>query len=82
MASYELNIIWVGVQVLVGVNFFLLHIIQTGYGARPTSCPMGARGSSPGVKRLGREADHSPPSSIEVKNNWIYTSTPLCAFMA
>jgi hypothetical protein len=23
---------------------------------------------SPGVKRLGREADHSPPSSAEVKN--------------
>jgi hypothetical protein len=29
-----------------------------------------------GVKRLGREADHSPPSSAEVKNAWIYTSTP------
>jgi len=23
----------------------------------------------------GREADHSPPSSAEVKNGWIYTST-------
>jgi hypothetical protein len=29
-----------------------------------------------GVKRLGREADHSPPSSTEVKNAWSYTSTP------
>jgi hypothetical protein len=29
-----------------------------------------------GVKRLGREADHSPPSSFEVKNAWSYTSTP------
>jgi hypothetical protein len=28
-----------------------------------------------GVKRLGREADHSPPSSPEVKNAWSYTST-------
>jgi hypothetical protein len=28
-----------------------------------------------GVKRLGREADHSPPSSTEVKNAWSYTST-------
>jgi hypothetical protein len=26
------------------------------------------RAASPGVKRLGREADHSPPSSAEVKN--------------
>jgi hypothetical protein len=29
-----------------------------------------------GVKRLGREADQSPPSSAEVKNAWSYTSTP------
>jgi hypothetical protein len=29
----------------------------------------------PGVKRQGREADHSPPTSAE-KKMWIYTSTP------
>jgi hypothetical protein len=29
-----------------------------------------------GIKRPGREADHSPPSSAEVKNAWSYTSTP------
>jgi hypothetical protein len=28
------------------------------------------------VKRPGREADHSPPSSAEAKNAWNYTSTP------
>jgi len=28
------------------------------------------------LKGLGREADHSPPSSAEVKNPWSYTSTP------
>jgi len=33
-------------------------------------------GSSPGVNRPGREADHSPPSSAEVKNEWIYIFTP------
>jgi hypothetical protein len=27
-----------------------------------------------GVKRPGREADHSPPSSAEVKKAWSYTS--------
>jgi hypothetical protein len=32
--------------------------------------------STPGVKQPGREADHSPPSSAEVKNAWSYTSTP------
>jgi hypothetical protein len=35
-----------------------------------------------GVERLGREADHSPPSSAEVKNAWNYTSTPQYIFMA
>jgi hypothetical protein len=30
---------------------------------------------SPGVKRLGREADHPPPSA-EVNNAWSCTSTP------
>jgi hypothetical protein len=37
---------------------------------------------SPGLKRPGREADHSPPTSAEVKNTWIYTSTSPYAFMA
>jgi hypothetical protein len=37
---------------------------------------------SPGVKRQGREADHSPPAGAEVNTMWIYTSTPSYAFMA
>jgi hypothetical protein len=35
-----------------------------------------------GVKRPEREADHSPPSSAEVKNAGSYTSTPQYVFMA
>jgi hypothetical protein len=35
---------------------------------------------SPGVKRPGREADHSPAASAEVKKMWIYTSTPPYVF--
>jgi hypothetical protein len=35
-----------------------------------------------GVKRPGREADNSPPTSDEVKKMWIHTSTPPYAFMA
>jgi hypothetical protein len=31
---------------------------------------------SPRINWLGREADHSPPCSAEVKNAWSYTSTP------
>jgi hypothetical protein len=33
------------------------------------------RALSPEVNRPGREADHSPPSSAEVKNTWSCTST-------
>jgi hypothetical protein len=43
---------------------------------------MGTGGSFPGVKRQGREADYLPPTSIEVKKMWIYTSIPSYAFMA
>jgi hypothetical protein len=39
-------------------------------------------GSFPGVKRQEREADHSPPTSAEVKKMWIDTSTPPYVFMA
>jgi hypothetical protein len=34
------------------------------------------------VRRTEREADHSPPSSAEVKNAWCYTSTHQYVFMA
>jgi hypothetical protein len=43
---------------------------------------MGTGDSPHGVKRPGREADHSPATSLEVKKIWIYTSTPPYAFMA
>jgi hypothetical protein len=39
------------------------------------------RAVSPGVKRPGREADHSPPTSAEAKKMWIYTPTPPYVFM-
>jgi hypothetical protein len=37
---------------------------------------------APGVKRPGREVDHSPSTSAEVKKMWICTSSPLYAFIA
>jgi hypothetical protein len=43
------------------------HCVQNGSGAHPASYPMGTRGYFPGVKRPGREADHSPPPNAEVK---------------
>jgi hypothetical protein len=59
-------------------EFYVLHVVQTGSGVHPTSYPMGVGG----VKRPGREADHSPQASAEVKHMWIYTSTTPYAFMA
>jgi hypothetical protein len=48
-------------------NFSLHHRVQNGSGAHLDSYQMGTRGSFPGVKLPGREAEHSPPSSVEVK---------------
>jgi hypothetical protein len=79
--GYGLDGRGVGVRVPVGARCSPLHVVQTGCGAHPSPYPMGTGGFSPGVKRPGREADHSPPST-EVNNTWIYTSTPPYAFMA
>jgi hypothetical protein len=46
---------------------FVIHHVQTGSGAHPSSCPMGTGAFSLGVKRPGCEADHLPPSSAEVR---------------
>jgi hypothetical protein len=55
-----------------GQGFLLCHSVQTGYGAHSASYTEGTRVLSQGVKRPGREADHSLPSSAEGS----YTSTP------
>jgi hypothetical protein len=58
-------------------NFSLHHRVQNGSGAHPASHPMGTRGSFAGVKQPGREADHSPPSSAEVKKRLeLYLHSP------
>jgi len=48
-------------------NFSLHHRIQNGSGTHLASCAMGKGALSLEVKQPGREADHSPPSSTEVK---------------
>jgi hypothetical protein len=49
--------------------FSLLHSVQTDSGAHPASYPFDKEGFSPGVKRQGREADHSSQSSADVKKS-------------
>jgi hypothetical protein len=46
----------------VGKNVLLLHVVQTGSGAHPTSYPTGTGSSFP-----AGEPDHSSPASAEVK---------------
>jgi hypothetical protein len=47
--------------------------VQTGSGAHPASCTMGAGGKA----RPGRDADHSPLSSAEVENKYdLYLLSP------
>jgi hypothetical protein len=53
------------------------NIAETCSEAHPAPSPM-----STGVKWLGREADHSPRASAEVKKTWICTSIYPYVFMA
>jgi hypothetical protein len=56
--------------------FYFLHHFQTGSGPTQPSIQGVSGALSLGIKRPGREADHPPPASAEVKNAWSYTSTP------
>jgi len=62
--------------------FSLYHSVQTVSVAHPASYPVGTGASATGVKRPGREGNHSPPPSAEDKNAWSCTSTPQYVFMA
>jgi len=80
--------IYIYIYIYVNISLTVSVVgIATGYGldgsgiesprprANPASCTVGT-GSFPGVKRLGRDADPSPPSSAVVKKEQSYTSTP------
>jgi hypothetical protein len=62
--AYGLDDRGIGVRFPAGErDLFLLHSVQTGSDAHPASSAMGTW-----AKVAGREADHSPVSSTEVKN--------------
>jgi hypothetical protein len=66
--GYEMDDQGSGVRFPAGAgNFSLHHRVPNGSGTQPAPFPMGTRGSFPGGKAARREADHSPPSSAEVK---------------
>jgi hypothetical protein len=70
VSGYRLDDRAIGVRSPAGAEDFSSNLrVQTGSGAHPASCTMGTGGPFPGSKaRLGRDADHSPPSSAEVVN--------------
>jgi hypothetical protein len=59
----------------------LLQSVQTSSGTHPASDSMCTWVSLPRSKVAVGEADHTPPSSAEIKNEWSYTSTPSYDFM-
>jgi hypothetical protein len=73
--GYGLDDRGVGVRVPVGSRIFSSTLSRPALG--PTQPPIqwvpGA--VSPGVRRQGREADHSASTSADVKKMWIYTYT-------
>jgi hypothetical protein len=51
----------------VGLEVLLLFVVHIGSGVNPTPYPVGTESFSPGLKRRGRGADHSSPTSVEVR---------------
>jgi hypothetical protein len=79
--SYGVDDRGFGVRVLVASRIFST-LSRSALG--PTQPPMQWvwEALSPGVERQEHDADHSPPTSAEVKKTWIYKSTPPYVFMA
>jgi hypothetical protein len=72
VSDYGLDDRAIGVRSPAGAKYFSSNLsIQTSSGAHPASCTMDTGGPFPGGKaRPGRDADHSPLSSAEVKNEY------------
>jgi hypothetical protein len=59
-------------------DFSSIICVQTGSGAHPSSCTAGTGDPFPrGKARPGHDPDHSPPSSVEVGNEYeLYLLSP------
>jgi hypothetical protein len=66
-----------GVRFPVQVGIFSLrHHVQTGCGPHSTSFMTDTKAVHPKLKLPLPETDHSPPSSVQVKKAWSFTSIP------
>jgi hypothetical protein len=78
--GYELDDRGFESRQVVGIFFLATAVSRPALAPPPQPLIQWAPGAlSLGVKRQGREADHSPPFSAEVKNA-SYTSTPPIRF--
>jgi hypothetical protein len=69
VSDYGLDKRAIGARSPAGARDFSSSLcVQTGSEAHPAFCTMGTGVLSPGQARSGRDADHSPPSSAEVKS--------------
>jgi hypothetical protein len=73
-SDYGLDDQGVEFRVQVGARMFSSHVVQTGFTANVPHIEWLPGAVFRKVKRLGREADHSLPTSAEVKYMWFYIS--------
>jgi hypothetical protein len=64
VSDYGLDDRAIEIRSPTGTDFSFSPCVQTGSGAHPASYPMG---TERGKARPGRDADHSPPFSAEIK---------------
>jgi hypothetical protein len=77
--GYGVDYQGVGVQVTVQLRIFTSPYSSDRLLGPPILLSNGyQRALSPGVKQQGRESDHSPPSSAEVKKTDQYIHAPIC----
>jgi hypothetical protein len=63
------------------IDFYPLQGQQVGSEADPASCWVGTGAAYRGINRSGRDVDHSPQSSPELKNEWSCGSAAAYAIM-
>jgi hypothetical protein len=66
----------VRLRVPVGEIFLISTSSRPALGSTQPPIQWVSAALPPGVKRPECEAENSPPTSTEIKNRWVYTSTP------